>query len=534
MRKKPIILLILIISLPLMVLLWLGSRIALQEQTVVQQQFRDILTTQLKDVDQIVSIHFDSIEGPLRRIASFKSLDADSIRERVRSEPLVRQIIVLNANGTVLHPPTDNLNDSERQFLVEITELIDGRDLMNDMNANTLDQAMGNGMPQLSEPNQWYVWYWGRGINLIFRQRRPSGEVVGVLVERARWMADLVSTLPATVDSDNEESAGLPTRIRLLDSVGRPVYQWGAYEASDVEIPFAEYPVSSPLTAWRLQAFLPPEMLDGASRSARLNLVISLSVAAVTLGLLVFVFWRDVTREMQEAAQRVSFVNQVSHELRTPLTNIRMYADLLGRDLEALPEEESSSPRDRLRIIVSESSRLSRLIGNVLTFARQQRRTLALRPKPASVDSVINDVLEQFEPALQRNGIESEFDAAAPGTVLLDVDVLEQILVNLFSNVEKYAASGGRLCVVSRFEKNTSTVTVSDNGPGIPDDKQEAVFQPFQRLSNKLEDVAGTGIGLSIARELARLHGGDVTLVRSEVGAVFRVVLNTPAEEKSP
>jgi len=103
--------------------------------------------------------------------------------------------------------------------------------------------------------------------------------------------------------------------------------------------------------------------------------------------------------------------------------------------------------------------------------------------------------------------------------------VVEQILVNLFSNVEKYAASGGVLQVASSQTGETTTITVSDGGPGIPARQHEAIFQPFYRSSDRLVDVAGTGIGLSIARELAQLHGGDVRLVDSETGACFEVTL---------
>ncbi len=315
-------------------------------------------------------------------------------------------------------------------------------------------------------------------------------------------------------------------------SAGKTIYQWGNFEPEDDDEPIAEVSVSPPLASWRLQAFLPEKVLAGAGTTVRFSLVTTLTAAALGLTVLAFFFWRDYTREFREAAQRVSFVNQVSHELRTPLTNIRMYADMLSGDLQDLPEGESRKSKGRLSVIVSESQRLSRLIGNVLTFARQQRKTLSLNRTAGCVDDVVSSVLERFEPGLTRLKIESDFEPAAPGTVSLDVDALEQILGNLFSNVEKYAAEGGRLSISSYQENGTSTVTVSDAGPGIPREQRQAVFQPFYRLSNRLEDAAGTGIGLAIARELARMHGGDLKLVDSPVGAgaMFQVTLATATE----
>jgi signal transduction histidine kinase len=204
-----------------------------------------------------------------------------------------------------------------------------------------------------------------------------------------------------------------------------------------------------------------------------------------------------------------------------------MYADLLESDLERMPEDESEQPKGRLKIIAEESQRLSRLIGNVLTMARQQRSGLTLKPQSAIVDDVIRDVLRQFEPALNRCQVEASFEAGAGESVSVDVDVLEQILVNLFSNVEKYAASGGVLNVASSQTVESTAITVSDSGPGIPDRQRDAIFRPFYLMSDRLVDTAGTGIGLSIARELAQLHGGDVQLVDSTAGASFEVTLKT-------
>ena len=111
---------------------------------------------------------------------------------------------------------------------------------------------------------------------------------------------------------------------------------------------------------------------------------------------------------------------------------------------------------------------------------------------------------------------------------------VEQILVNLFNNVEKYAVQGKRLDIASRQDGERTTILVSDAGPGIPPAEQDRIFQPFYRISNRLEGPAGAGIGLSIARGLARLHQGDLRLVDSATGATFEVELHTPPSPKSP
>ena len=124
--------------------------------------------------------------------------------------------------------------------------------------------------------------------------------------------------------------------------------------------------------------------------------------------------------------------------------------------------------------------------------------------------------------------MEVSFEGAASKAVAVDSDFLEQILGNLFGNVEKYAADGGVMRVQSEMCGAELTITVADQGPGIAQSQREEIFEPFKRLSNKLSDgVTGTGIGLSIARELARNHGGDLTLEPSDKGATFMLTMAT-------
>ena len=126
------------------------------------------------------------------------------------------------------------------------------------------------------------------------------------------------------------------------------------------------------------------------------------------------------------------------------------------------------------------------------------------------------------------------FDRGAKQSVRIDADTLEQILGNLLSNVEKYAPCGKQLKITSSQEGDLTIITVADSGPGIPKNQREKIFKPFHRLSSKNSDgVSGTGIGLTIARDLARKHGGDLTLseCRSSTGCTFTIRLKTMKDE---
>jgi signal transduction histidine kinase len=353
--------------------------------------------------------------------------------------------------------------------------------------------------------------------------RSANGFVHAAELDRVRLLSELVAALPDTDPAEGD----LGGRLRLVDSTGRTLYQWGEYEPPEGSRPFETLNLGHPLAAWALEF----HASDGALGTAVVGgLVLNLVAGMALLAAVVFgsgaYFYREHTREMREAAQRVSFVNQVSHELKTPLTNIRLYAEML--EDEVSPKDDDA--RRHAEIVVSESQRLSRLIGNILTFSRQQRKVLELNRRPGVVDEVLGTCLDRFRPALDAKGIAVEFEAGAPHRTSFDHDIVEQIVGNLIGNVEKYAAEGKRLRVTSEQHGNKVTVLVADDGRGIPMRERERIFQPFYRLDNKLtEGVGGTGIGLSIARELARLHGGDLELIPAPEGACFRLTIDGPA-----
>ena len=166
----------------------------------------------------------------------------------------------------------------------------------------------------------------------------------------------------------------------------------------------------------------------------------------------------------------------------------------------------------------------------MLTFGRKQRSALALHRAPGCVDDAVRDILAHFEAPLSAKGIAMAFAPGAGETVKFDRDVLEQILGNLLNNVEKYAIGADRVAISSTQDGDHVSITVADTGPGVPAERGgEGVPPVLPGVSDRLTDgVAGTGIGLAIARDLARLHGGDLTLERASAGACFHVTIHAP------
>jgi len=284
------------------------------------------------------------------------------------------------------------------------------------------------------------------------------------------------------------------------------------------------------LASWKLEYYAP--VLAAGATANSFGILAAVSVIGLSLMGLALYLYQEHSREVRLAQHRVNFVNQVSHELKTPLTNIRLYAELLETQLEEGWESASSEPEIKAQryigIITAESQRLSRLIANVLSLGQFQKTQLRLSLQVEKVDEVIKRCIAAFKPALEAKGIAVQLQLHADAFVLLDAQVLEQILNNLISNVEKYAASGAAIYIASTQKSNSSTIDVRDFGPGIATRERSRIFQPFYRSSSLLTDgVSGTGIGLDIARQLARLHGGDVSLQEVSTGACFRVSLRT-------
>lgn len=253
-------------------------------------------------------------------------------------------------------------------------------------------------------------------------------------------------------------------------------------------------------------------------------LVIAGSVTLASLlagcGFIAFVMQR---RSLRNAEQRVSFVNQVSHELRTPLTNIQLNADLAADGLNGSAPEV----KRRISLVRDESQRLGRLIENVLTFSRSERGELDLHSSSVAPDDIIDEVLQQFAPALERRGIEIVREGKAPDEIELDADALSQVLANLVSNVEKYASEGKVLRISIEQSDGDLRITVADAGRGVQKRDRETIFEAFKRVNDSSnEGVSGTGLGLTIARDLTEKMGGSLTLEASDEGAVF--VLSLP------
>lgn len=494
MRVRLSILLVVLVVLPLVLTGWLGwlfwqrglSNWQSERQTVALQR----LETRQEELSSLIASIASAMDASLSKAGSDLAL-----LQAASSDPLIRGAFLRRPDGELAlpDPKTPALHsDQDRAFLSRTALIWQRRHALGVQQVEELE-------PPKIEPRGWHVWYHEDGPHWLRWHRLPDGSQAGFEIERIAFLARLVGQL--RLDEAN-------CCVRLRSASGETLFQ-SSGEAGDV---LASLPCAEPMSHWHWEfmpatGFVPP---PGEWRYVIGFAAVAAVVAVAGLGMF-FAYRRDV----REAAQRVSFVNQVSHELKTPLTNIRLYVDL-ARD--ASPAESGSL----LSVVEEETSRLSRMIHNVLTFARQEKKTLELHPMPADLAESVKRVVELWRPVLEKSGLQVLLEAEKPVKAVFDADALEQILGNLLSNVEKYAAGGEVVITV----KDDGSVEVRDDGPGIAAKDAERVFEAFYRSRNDLtEGVSGTGLGLSIARALAEAQNGSLRLVNRERGACFLLQL---------
>lgn len=218
------------------------------------------------------------------------------------------------------------------------------------------------------------------------------------------------------------------------------------------------------------------------------------------------------------------FLLTVSHELRTPVTSVKGFAEMLATQENTLTE----SQREAIDAIVESAADLSTLIDDLLDLARSDAGRLELRRRPTAVGEVLDRVARQMRPRLEERGQELMVSASPDlPTIEADPERLAQVLTNLLTNANKYAAEGSEIRLSAARGDGQLVIDVADDGPGIPAGELPHVFERFWRAeSGESQRVGGTGLGLAIAKSLVELHAGRIS-VHSPAGsgAHFRVTL---------
>lgn len=366
----------------------------------------------------------------------------------------------------------------------------------------------------------WLPWTGDGRLHLLgWLQPGGAGEVRGVELELTALVSRMGGTLPAAV------AAGEGYALR--DDKGRALHQAGWIPrsvAAAARVPLAE----ELLPGWTVVGFVADgSPSDRVSIGGGLLLVGSLLVGIFVVASLAggSLLLRQAQRSGAEARQKTSFVANVSHEFKTPLTTIRLYAELLEQG--RVPDEARRG--EYLRTIGRETQRLARLVNNALDFSRLEQGRKKFQREPLDLGAELSRLLDTQLPRFGEAGLALRREIPdGPLPANTDRDAFEQIVLNLLDNACKYAGAGGEVTVqLGLLAAGGAGLRVLDRGPGVPAEHRERIFEKFHRVDETLTaEKHGAGLGLSIARQLARGLGGELRYEpRPGGGAAFILAL---------
>ena len=467
-----------------------------------------------------------------------------ALRDLARTDPAVRAAFLWREGEGCVWPRRVGCTEEERRFLNRYEPLFSGAVPW------IAPAAPATGAPSGSAPPAAPVrgfrpWASGDRSELLAWVRVAPGEIAGfeletmcLLSEASQYWRHILAGAGLRKTWLRSERTAMPHESgEILDESGTLLVPsfYELAEASDLD-PAVETPLAPFFPRWRLRIrstaqslpfydWMPGSVLDGlldapATRralGATLLALVLLCLAGGGLALL-----RAARRERLDALRKTDFVDNVSHELKTPLSGIRLSAELLAEG--RLPD---GPRRDKaLRSILAESDRLDRLVSNLLDFGRLERGRRRFDLQRVDLAALLENM--QVEAAA------GGFDLQ-PGerglAALADPDALRRILSNLLDNAAKYAPDAPPEIVVRGAGNGAVELVVADRGPGVPPGLEEKVFERFFRADDSLARRAnGSGIGLSLARGLARGMGGDLTY-RPRPGGGAEFVLVLPSAE---
>ena len=226
---------------------------------------------------------------------------------------------------------------------------------------------------------------------------------------------------------------------------------------------------------------------------------------------------QDITADRELDHMKSNLISTVSHELRTPLASIKGYATtLLAEDVKWDP----AAQREFIAIISREADRLSTLVNDLLDLSRIDAGSLKVRRVQCDLTELIYNAIQRTDPP-PGNRVQVQVPANLP-PIPVDRRRLEVVLRNLIENAVKYAGETSPIYILADYDDENVIVRVADEGPGIPGEESEQIFESFYRVDNRLSRTAsGAGLGLAICKGFIQAHGGEIWLEERQRGACF-------------
>lgn len=338
----------------------------------------------------------------------------------------------------------------------------------------------------------------------------PNDDIAGCLINLNAFTEKILAVLPIPFSAARI--------ITVLNQNGKPLIDpLKENTGRDWKRPFYSTEITEVLPRWEVAAYL-TDPASLASQARLRTLIIGVLIAFLLVAIVVggFLILRSVNQEILLAQQKTTFAANVSHELKTPLTSIRLFAEILEKGRQ--PDREKQ--QHYLKLIVAESKRLSRLINTVLDFSKIERKEKTYHMKKIDLREVVKRATENSKVPLEEKGFLFHIKIPdIPVQVMGDPEALEQVLINLLSNGEKYSGKSKEIEVELNVAGDQALITVCDRGIGVPQGSAKKIFHNFYRVDDRLTSrVKGTGLGLTIARAIVREHRGNLSYQPREGG----------------
>lgn len=230
----------------------------------------------------------------------------------------------------------------------------------------------------------------------------------------------------------------------------------------------------------------------------------------------------SLRRQMEITRMKADFVSNVSHELRTPLALITMFAETLEMDRVKTEEKK----KEYYNIISKEAGRLSRIVNKILNFSRMEAGKQKFSFSTANLNNIIDDILYTYSYHLENKGFTVEFvkENSLPD-FSADQEAIAEAVINIIDNAVKYSGDRKEIEIVTKSTAGFVVLAISDRGIGIPDKDKKKIFDKFFRASGGLiQETRGTGLGLSLVKQIVDVHNGTITVGDTPDGGTTFVI----------
>lgn len=445
------------------------------------------------------------------------TLGSDTISVGVNlAGPSVSGWLADTADARAITVPAFRIHPEEKQWLhATLTNVARGP--KTDWGYHVIIERRGEVLRFLGARTMPTVW----GDTIVYAFEYPSASLDSIFTS----VLSANDLLPASVVAGRANSEVLD--VHVSDGVGVPLFATDSAARFDIAGTADLAPSYSSL---KIKAQMRPEMAEailiGGVPESRIPILLVILVLAIGLTTLAAV---QLRREVRFAAERAGFVANVSHELRTPLSQIRLVLDTLklGRGDDPATRESALQVADR------EALRLQHLVEGVLRFTRGTRPDESPR---VTVDAAqeAKAVIDEFAPLASPHGMTVTLEGASSARVQLQRGALRQVLLNLLDNAMKYGGDGTVVRVeVTAMRGSGARLVVDDNGPGVPAGERDRIWKPFERGGAARSRAAGgSGIGLTIVKEIAEEHGGRAWVEAAPSGGA-RFIVELPDDKRA-